>query len=193
MLEREWTETTARAAVRFAAGKGTAGLVAPPVAGLAESVLAAMLGDSFKVVALTVISTLARARPGLCLTGLCRGDASHAVSHLELMPAPAPVMKPAPAPRRRSSSSRLGSSTRTIRPRLPSPKSRRSRGPSAQPKRLRRTTTALTRPPKDRRDHGAAPPARLHLPGPISESGRGRPAVGENAERWDASYSSESG
>ena len=44
-LEREWTETTARAAVRFAAGKGTAGLVAPPWPGLAESVLAAMLGD----------------------------------------------------------------------------------------------------------------------------------------------------
>jgi polysaccharide export outer membrane protein len=31
---REWTETTARAAVRFAAGKGTAGLVTPVVARL---------------------------------------------------------------------------------------------------------------------------------------------------------------
>ena len=36
VLDREWTETTARAAVRFAAGKATAGLVAPPVAGLAS-------------------------------------------------------------------------------------------------------------------------------------------------------------
>ena len=33
-LDREWTETTARAAVRFAAGKTTAGLVAPPVDGI---------------------------------------------------------------------------------------------------------------------------------------------------------------
>ncbi len=46
LFEREWTETTAHAAVRFAAGKGTAGLVSSPVSGLAETVLAAMLGDS---------------------------------------------------------------------------------------------------------------------------------------------------
>ena len=59
-LDRDWTEPTARAAVRFAAGKGTAGLVAPPVTGLAESVIAAMLADSLKVVALTVISLVSR-------------------------------------------------------------------------------------------------------------------------------------
>ena len=56
ILGRDWTETTARAAIRFAAGKETAGLVAPPVSGLAESVLTGMLADSLKVVALMVIS-----------------------------------------------------------------------------------------------------------------------------------------
>jgi len=56
VLGRDWTETTARAAVRFAAGQGTAGLVAPPVTGLAESVLAAMLADSLKVFSLFAIA-----------------------------------------------------------------------------------------------------------------------------------------
>lgn len=50
-LDREWTESTAHVAVRFATGKGTAGLVARPVTELAESVLAAMLGESLKLVA----------------------------------------------------------------------------------------------------------------------------------------------
>ena len=56
VLRRDWTETTAHAAVRFAAGQGTAGLVAPPVTGLAESVLAAMLADSLKVFSLFAIA-----------------------------------------------------------------------------------------------------------------------------------------
>ena len=60
MLEREWTETTARAAVRFAAGKGTGGLVALPVAGLAEKVLAAMLGKSL-ITASLIAASLASA------------------------------------------------------------------------------------------------------------------------------------
>jgi RNA polymerase sigma factor (sigma-70 family) len=55
-LRRDWTETTARAAVRFAAGQETAGLVAPPVTGLAESVLSAMLADSLKVFSLFAIA-----------------------------------------------------------------------------------------------------------------------------------------
>jgi RNA polymerase sigma factor (sigma-70 family) len=55
---QEWTETTARAAVRFAAGKSTAGLVAPPVTNLASSVLTAMLFDSLKIVAPLAISSL---------------------------------------------------------------------------------------------------------------------------------------
>ena len=54
----EWTETTARAAVRFAAGKATAGLVAPGVTSLASSVLTAMLFDSLKVVAALAIASL---------------------------------------------------------------------------------------------------------------------------------------
>ena len=57
-LDREWSQTTARAAVRFAAGKATTGLIAPPVAGLASSVLTAMVGDSLKVLSLIVISSL---------------------------------------------------------------------------------------------------------------------------------------
>ena len=36
---REWTETTARTAIRFASGQGTSGLVAPVVIGWAEWVL----------------------------------------------------------------------------------------------------------------------------------------------------------
>jgi CxxC motif-containing protein (DUF1111 family) len=58
ILRREWTETTARAAVRFAAGKATAGLVAPPVTNLASSILTAMLIDSLKVVAVLAIAVL---------------------------------------------------------------------------------------------------------------------------------------
>ncbi len=54
MVERDWTVATARAAVRFAAGKGTAGLVAPSVARVGESVIAAMFGDTLKFVALVV-------------------------------------------------------------------------------------------------------------------------------------------
>ena len=64
-LERDWIETTAHAAVRFAAGKATAGFVAPPVASLASSMLAVMLFDSIKVLALLTIATLAAA--GLAL------------------------------------------------------------------------------------------------------------------------------
>jgi RNA polymerase sigma factor (sigma-70 family) len=52
-LDREWTQATARAAVRFADGRATAGLVDAPVIRLAESVISAMLGDSLKVVAVT--------------------------------------------------------------------------------------------------------------------------------------------
>ena len=67
-LDRQWAEHTARAAVRFAAGKTTTGLVAPPVAGLASSVLTAMLGDSLKALALIPIALLLIAG-GLSLNG----------------------------------------------------------------------------------------------------------------------------
>jgi RNA polymerase sigma factor (sigma-70 family) len=87
MLEREWTATTARAAVRFAAGKGTAGLVAPPVTGLAESVLAAMVGQSLKVVALTLIS-LVLVFAGLGLTGWPRKQSRPEIPQIETMPEP---------------------------------------------------------------------------------------------------------
>ncbi len=52
----EWTETTARAAVRFATGKGTAGLIAPVVSGLAERVLTSMVSHSLSLVALTAFA-----------------------------------------------------------------------------------------------------------------------------------------
>ena len=55
---REWTEATAHAAVRFAGGKGTVGLVSPVVARLAESTLSAMVWQPLKVVALTTIALL---------------------------------------------------------------------------------------------------------------------------------------
>ena len=71
VLEREWTETTARAAVRFAAGKATVGLVAPSVTGLASSVLSAMLLDSLKILTVFVIATLLAAT-GLALAGARR-------------------------------------------------------------------------------------------------------------------------
>ena len=58
VLEREWIDATARAAVRFAAGRATAGLVAPAVATLTRSVLATMFLDSIKVLALFAIAAL---------------------------------------------------------------------------------------------------------------------------------------
>ena len=72
-VERDWIETTARAAVRFAAGKATAGFVAPPVASLASSMLAAMLFDSIKVLALLTIATLAAAGVALAASQRVRG------------------------------------------------------------------------------------------------------------------------
>ena len=93
LLEREWTETTARAAVRFAAGKDTAGLVAPPVAGLAETVLMAMLGESVKPVALIAISVFL-VLGGIGLARLRPDKPRLEISHVAPQPAPAPFMKP---------------------------------------------------------------------------------------------------
>jgi RNA polymerase sigma factor (sigma-70 family) len=53
---REWTEATANAAVRFAGGNETAGLVSPAVTRLAESTLAAMLHGPLKFAALLMIA-----------------------------------------------------------------------------------------------------------------------------------------
>ena len=54
----EWTEATAAAAVRFAGGQGTAGLISPAVIRLAQSTLADMLYGPLKVAALMVIALL---------------------------------------------------------------------------------------------------------------------------------------
>ena len=53
-----WSKTTARAAVRFAAGSDTAGLVSPAVTGLAQSILAAMLFGPLKAILLLPIALL---------------------------------------------------------------------------------------------------------------------------------------
>ena len=55
---REWTEATATAAVRFAGGKGTVGLISPGVNRLAQATLADMLHGPLRVVALAVISLI---------------------------------------------------------------------------------------------------------------------------------------
>ncbi len=78
-LDREWAQTTARAAVRFAAGKATTGLIAPPVAGLASSVLTAMLGESLKILSLIVISALIVAA-GLALSARKVTQVPHEIS-----------------------------------------------------------------------------------------------------------------
>ena len=65
---REWTETTARAATRFAAGQGTAGLVTPVVIKWAEWVLTAMFMNVLKIVALMTIA-LVLASVGLSSIG----------------------------------------------------------------------------------------------------------------------------
>jgi RNA polymerase sigma factor (sigma-70 family) len=97
-LGPDWTETTARAAVRFAAGKGTAGLIAPAVSRLAETVVNAMLGGSLRLVALSVISLLL-ASAGVGLVGLAGGQRRLDVARREPEPAPALVIKAEPASR----------------------------------------------------------------------------------------------
>ena len=54
--EQGWSETTAHAAVRFAAGRGTSGLLTPAVARLAESTLTSMIFTPLKVFTLVTIT-----------------------------------------------------------------------------------------------------------------------------------------
>ena len=68
VFDRAWTQTTARAAVQFADGKATAGLIAPQVTGLATLVLSAMIGDSLKTLALITTAALLVAA-GLSFSG----------------------------------------------------------------------------------------------------------------------------
>jgi RNA polymerase sigma factor (sigma-70 family) len=95
-LGRDWTETTACAAVRFAAGKDTAGLVAGPVAGLANSVLTGMLLDSLKFPALSAIPFLL-VSAAVLLTFPARERARPQRSPIETKSDPAPSTKPEPA------------------------------------------------------------------------------------------------
>ena len=100
---RAWAETTARAAVRLASGRGVAGLVAPGVSGLAESVTTAMLYGSWKVVASMVMAlAFPLVAVGLA-SAIAPGDGGKQVAASEPGPkvdriATAPVPQEAPAP-----------------------------------------------------------------------------------------------
>ncbi len=149
VLDRAWIETTARAGVRFAAGKATAGLVAPPVSGLATLVLRTMLVDSLKTVALIVITLLFIAA-GLTLSWLPASglspkipppDPKTATAVPALVPKPTSVAADPPAP------SEIGDGTDR-----PSPSDRpagpetKTAGRTAKPD---TTPPALAPPPSD--------------------------------------------
>lgn len=92
-VSHDWARTTAAAAVRFAARKTTAGLVAPSVVRLAERALAAMLRNTLKALALGIL-VLHLAGGGVVL-GLQAG-----ASGREPQGQPAkPVARGEPAPR----------------------------------------------------------------------------------------------
>ncbi len=95
---RAWTEATAGAAVRFAGGQGTAGLVSPAVLGLAESTLEAMLYGPLKVVASMAVALLL-ASAALSWIGASTREAPVTGLHGDHETAvPGPV-EPRPAPR----------------------------------------------------------------------------------------------
>jgi RNA polymerase sigma factor (sigma-70 family) len=152
-----WNETTARAAIRFAAGKGTTGLVAAPVTRLAESVLAAMLADSLKVVTLTVISLLC------VLAGV--DAARRYVSHLE----PEPVRVATREPRQAPSPPVLVPSDRTVDKNDSAPvptvpmkeKATIAERVQLSPER----TTSVTSPSNDQVEKGVVRPATAASPG----------------------------
>jgi RNA polymerase sigma factor (sigma-70 family) len=164
VIEREWTETTARAAVRFAAGKGTAGLVAPPVSGLAETVLGAMLGDSLKLAALIAIS-LFLVLGGICLTGLATDKPRPEVARLEPKTAPALFMKPEPTTRAPSVTPLIGMVDKT------DPTAESVVDDEEQPRTVERAgvisarSTTVSPPLKDHPDNGLALPTSSQSPG----------------------------
>jgi RNA polymerase sigma factor (sigma-70 family) len=178
MFEREWTEITARAAVRFAAGKGTAGLVAPPVTGLAEMVLGAMLGDSLRLVALIAIS-LFLALGGICLTALRADNPRLDISHLEPKLAQANFMKPEPTKRAAS----LSPLVRIVDKKVPTAESVIK--VEEKPRTVERaevsseSSTALAPTPKDLPDSGVALPTVPPSPGRSRSLG----VVGQRSEK----------
>src|SRR5262245_59077844 len=95
---RGWNEATAAAAVRFASGKGTAGLVAPVVTRLAESALAAMLCGPLKVVALLSIALLL-SLGAYSLTIPLRRAVTVGSFHAELEPTSSDTPGPGPTPK----------------------------------------------------------------------------------------------
>jgi RNA polymerase sigma factor (sigma-70 family) len=95
---REWTATTARSAVRFAAGRGTAGLVTPMVLEVAERILATIFIGPLKVIASVAIILLI-ATASLSSTGT-RADANR-LARPDLGPTPgtADLARPDLSPR----------------------------------------------------------------------------------------------
>ena len=117
---REWTEATATAAVRFAGGKGTAGLISPAVNRLAESTLAAMLHGTLRVVALAVISLILISAALSWFVTSTREVGVVEGKNAEPRTATDQPVEPRPARGRRSPEK-----PRRPRPRRPGPKSRR--------------------------------------------------------------------
>jgi CxxC motif-containing protein (DUF1111 family) len=99
VLRQDWTMTTARAAVCFAAGKPTAGLVAPPVASLASSVLTAMMFEPLKLAAaLAMTSLFAAAALILVAVTISEAQTNRPLNEPKRVTA-APHVRPEPTPK----------------------------------------------------------------------------------------------
>jgi RNA polymerase sigma factor (sigma-70 family) len=87
-----WANATASAAVRFAAGRPAAGLVAPAVLELAEFAVTTLLMDSVKVLALLALAvSIASAGAGVTLRAVGRGRQPAQVARTPLLEAPVPA------------------------------------------------------------------------------------------------------
>ncbi len=162
---REWTETTARAAIRFASGQGTSGLVAPVVIGWAEWALTAVFKTMLKIVALTTIA-LVLGWVGVSAIGPSNDGT---VSIPGATRTTGDRIEPVPTPQAALRETGVHKDDRA--PIRPVPRSERNRmGHSPRPSRCR------TRPSITSRLEVAL------LTGPIPEPGHGGSPVGEDAE-----------
>ena len=161
----EWTEATATAAVRFAGGQGTAGLIAPAVIRLAESTLAAMLYGPLKVVALMVIALLLTSA-ALPWIGPSTREVSVEGRHAGPGPATDEPVEPRPAPESIPREARA-TSIGTDPPAGSPARGREGLGGAATPARPAR---------RWRRSPGVA-----HLTGPIPGLGLARSSAPEDA------------
>ena len=95
---RNWSETTARAAVRFAAGNEPAGLVTPAVTGLAHSMLAAMVFGPLKMFGL-LATVLVLAWAGFSLSGPATDKVQVTPSRSSSKQSKADPIRPRPEPK----------------------------------------------------------------------------------------------